>query len=680
MSDSNFSDAFKRHTLSLLHYGGHTLHDVSRQTGVTIDTLETWNQEINLLEGLSTAETATLLIPSDSVQNISNTATQSSTVLGEWFGLDQINTLHESQLDKVEWHVPSYDHPSPLLARGRLLGEGGMGRVITGLQASTGREVAIKEIKEGLASKSITRRLLQEAWITGLLEHPNIVPIYTIEANEDGLPMILMKRISGRTWSEYIHNPEIIPNAPSKHERLKWHLHILSEVSLAMQYAHDKGIIHRDLKPDNVMIGEYGEVYVLDWGIAVAIDDRYESWIPRADDLKGIAGTPAYMAPEMLQGGELSIQSDLYLLGAILWEIIEGTPPHQQTPLAELKTSIQHFQPTPSHECPNFIRTLLERTLQASPTKRLASTTEFVQQVTNAQHLLDVQKIIDSVNGELEGLNQALTNLETSRKIIYAHFIAARFGINQIPSTLDVSNLRIRYQNTVLGLCTWELNGNRPTSAELLLADLNDPPQSLIDEIEQSKALIQAEKERLRLMDIDQSETIGIRTRAFVIILAIVGWMTFPTWQLITGIEFGYRHLFIQTVCVQLWMFCIGFWARESLSATEVNRRTFSILLGEPLFHTVSDLCAYSAGWEAHDAWVLRFLVWNTMLLSYGMLMEFKMLPVAFVYSLLSITVFLIPEYVSWISIGINILLLISMGIIWHGKIKQAEDARTIQR
>lgn len=680
MNDAKFSEAFKRHTLSLIHYGGQTFHDVSTQTGVTIDTLETWNQEINLLEGLSTSETATLLIPNTSETGVSTTTTNSNTILGDWFGLDQINTLHESQLDQVEWHVPSYDHPSPLLARGRLLGEGGMGRVITGLQASTGREVAIKEVKEGLTSKSITRRLLQEAWITGLLEHPNIVPIYTIEANEDGLPMILMKRISGRTWSEYIQNPDLIPNASSKNDQLKWHLHILSEVGLAMQYAHDKGIIHRDLKPDNVMIGEYGEVYVLDWGIAVAIDDRYESWIPRANDLKGIAGTPAYMAPEMLQGGELSIQSDLYLLGAILWEIVEGTAPHQHTPLAELKTSIQHFQPTPSTECPNFIRPLLKRTLQANPNARLVSTTEFVQQVSNAQHLLDVQKIIDSVYEELNGLNRALTSTETSRKVIYAHFIGARFGINQIPASLNVSNLIDSYQNSVLALCRWELDANRPTSAELLLTDMKSPPKSLIDEIDQAKTLIQAEKERLRLMDIDQSETIGIKTRAFVLILSIMGWMSFPIWQLLTEIEFTYTHLFIQTVLIQIWMLGIGFWARDSLSATEVNRRTFSILLGEPLFHTVSDLCAYSAGWEAHDAWVLRFVVWNTMLLSYGMLMEFKMLPVAFVYSLLSITVFLMPEYVSWISIGINILLLISMGIIWNGKIKQAKDARTIQR
>ena len=157
MNDVKFSDAFKRHTLSLIHYGGHTFHDVSTKTGITIDTLETWNQEINLLEGLSTSETATLLIPNASERDVATPETNSSTILGDWFGLDQINTLHESQLDQVEWHVPSYDHPSPLLARGRLLGEGGMGRVITGLQASTGREVAIKEVKEGLTSKSITR-------------------------------------------------------------------------------------------------------------------------------------------------------------------------------------------------------------------------------------------------------------------------------------------------------------------------------------------------------------------------------------------------------------------------------------------------------------------------------------------------------------------------------------------
>lgn len=680
MSDPVFSAAFKRHTLSLIHYGGQSIQSVSQQTGIDVDTLHTWVQDFNPLEGLSEHESATLCIPEAVTPSSVTTPDASHTLLGTWFGIDQVNTLHTSQLDEVDWHVPSYNHPSPLLARGRLLGEGGMGRVITGLQASTGREVAVKEVKAGLASKSITRRLLQEAWITGLLEHPNIVPIYTIEANEDGLPMILMKRISGRTWLEYIQQPDMIPNATTPNDQLKWHLHILSEVGLAMQYAHDKGIIHRDLKPENVMIGEYGEVYVLDWGIAVAIDDRYESWIPRAEDLKGIAGTPAYMAPEMLRGETPTIQSDIYLLGAILWEIIEGTAPHRNTPLPELKKAIHTFEPKPSVSCPSFIQDILNKTLHANPAERLASTPEFVRLIANAQQLLEIQKIIDSVQLELDNLNTALLDSEASRKVLYAHFIGARFGINQIPQHALQTQLQIDYQQSVLGICQWELNANRPNSAELLLSDLKDPPAEMVAEIQQRKSDLQAEKERLRRMDIDQSDVIGIRTRAFVILLSVLGWLSFPLWSLLSGVHYDYGHLFIQTVLVQIWMLGIGIWARDSLSATEVNRRTFSILLGEPLFHTVSDLCAYSAGWDAQDAWILRFLVWNTMLLSYAMLIEFKMLPVALVYSILSITVFLYPEWVSWISIGINVLLLISMSIIWHNKIKQAQDAREVER
>ena len=98
------------------------------------------------------------------------------TMLQTWMGID-----HQPQQPcQGDWTIPSYNHPTPLLSRGEELGKGGMGRVISGVQASTGRVVAVKVVREDKTSGFIVRRLLQEAWITGLLEHPNIIPIYTI--------------------------------------------------------------------------------------------------------------------------------------------------------------------------------------------------------------------------------------------------------------------------------------------------------------------------------------------------------------------------------------------------------------------------------------------------------------------------------------------------------------------
>jgi len=286
MDNSSYSDAFKRHALSLIEYGGLTLDEVASQIEVSKDTLADWSQTIDLLDGISVQERKTLFFNPQEAHDRTLLAAHSpnETLLQSWMGTEASQTLVSTSTE--DWTAPSYDHPTPLLSRGEVLGEGGMGRMISGIQASTGREVAVKEVRLERATNYIRKRLLQEAWITGLLEHPNIIPIYTIERNEHNQPMILMKRVSGKTWHSYLQEPESIPNVNNEIERLQWHLKIFDEVCSAVHYAHDKGIIHRDIKPENVMLGSYDEVYLLDWGIAVAVDDRYQEWIPTAKKQK----------------------------------------------------------------------------------------------------------------------------------------------------------------------------------------------------------------------------------------------------------------------------------------------------------------------------------------------------------------------------------------------------------
>ncbi|MCA9127159.1 MAG: protein kinase [Planctomycetales bacterium] len=194
------------------------------------------------------------------------------------------------------------------------LGQGGMGVVLKARQRAIGRDVAIKMIQPSKGQTSASTRAQQkkffyEAQITGMLDHPNIVPIYEL-GNSNDILFYSMKMIIGKEWKEVI-----------KEKSLDENLDILMKVADAMAFAHERGVIHRDLKPENVMLGPFGEVLVTDWGCAVDLT--------RNERFTG-AGSPPWMAPEMAEHdiSRIGPKSDVYLLGAILYQIIAGHPPH----------------------------------------------------------------------------------------------------------------------------------------------------------------------------------------------------------------------------------------------------------------------------------------------------------------------------------------------------------------
>jgi hypothetical protein len=205
-----------------------------------------------------------------------------------------------------------------------VIGEGGMGVVYTARQTALDRVIAIKRIRPGHHNLADQRRFLAEAAVTGRLDHPNIVPIHDLGIDQDGIPFYAMKHVRGRPWSELLREKTQEEN-----------LDILLRVGDTVAFAHARGVIHRDLKPENVMLGDFGELLVMDWGLAVAVED-----LRRERHAQPVAcGTPAYMAPEMAVDDHQRIgtTSDIYLLGAILFEIVAGTAPH---PGADVSSSL----------------------------------------------------------------------------------------------------------------------------------------------------------------------------------------------------------------------------------------------------------------------------------------------------------------------------------------------------
>ena len=202
------------------------------------------------------------------------------------------------------------------------MGEGGMGVIYRARQRSINREVAIKKIKVDVADQpDIRSKFISEAAFTGELAHPNIIPIHELGADDDGTLFYSMKIIEGEPWQS---------NLP-KNTRAE-NLDILLRVADAIAFAHSRDIIHRDLKPENIMIGKFGEVVVMDLGLATKVTEEKKS---------APGGSPAYMAPEMANeflatmnkavagaSTDVGCHSDIYLLGAMLFECATGKPPH----------------------------------------------------------------------------------------------------------------------------------------------------------------------------------------------------------------------------------------------------------------------------------------------------------------------------------------------------------------
>jgi serine/threonine-protein kinase len=241
----------------------------------------------------------------------------------------------------LSWPPPPRDDAEAgLSATGRYrvlgeLGRGGMGLVLHAHDADLDRELAVKVILSGGAGPE--ERFLDEARLTGQLQHPGVAPVYEVGRLPDGRPFFTMKLVRGRGLDA------LLRERPSPAHDLPRFLLIVEQACQAVAYAHGKGVIHRDLKPANVLVGEHGEVQVVDWGLArrLAPDEPRPSGSGQAEgrsltvaarvgatQLGAVLGTPAYMPPEQAAGRAADRRSDVFGLGAILCEVLTGLPPY----------------------------------------------------------------------------------------------------------------------------------------------------------------------------------------------------------------------------------------------------------------------------------------------------------------------------------------------------------------
>jgi len=219
------------------------------------------------------------------------------------------------------------------------IARGGMGAVYRARQEVLEREVAVKVMTGQADSAEVAERFRREALVLGRLEHPNIVPIYDLGHDEDGHLFYSMKLVKGRTLQTLLNDLRKEQPEALRDSSLKRLLDVFRKICDAISFAHSRGVLHRDLKPDNIMVGEFGEVLVMDWGLAKLLGSNDEPKTTPSFDSKdssfsgtlsgAVMGTPQYMSPEQAlgQNESLDVRSDVYALGGILYAILTLRPP-----------------------------------------------------------------------------------------------------------------------------------------------------------------------------------------------------------------------------------------------------------------------------------------------------------------------------------------------------------------
>jgi serine/threonine protein kinase len=292
------------------------------------------------------------------------------------------------------------------------LGSGGMGRVDAVWDRDLMRELAIKQLHGRLGRDGLAlRQFLWEARVTAHLDHPNIVPVHDLGLDASGQLYFTMKRVRGRSLAELCDllaglEPErrnevdccVRAKQQAGEDRLvaeygprKRRLRVFVEICQAIAYAHDRGVLHRDLKPANAMIGEFGEVLVMDWGLALPIRERGDTALAQlmpadlavTDDK--LHGTPRYMAPELLLGKPADVRTDIYALGVLLYELLALRRPHDATSVPALVVQITEGTSTPlsvaAPQLPSSIVAVVEQAMAKDPERRYASVRELIEDV-----------------------------------------------------------------------------------------------------------------------------------------------------------------------------------------------------------------------------------------------------------------------------------------------------------
>lgn len=496
-----------------------------------------------------------------------------------------------------EWGEPIVDPAETLdLEVLGVLGEGGMGLVHLAEQRALHRNVAVKQIRPEVYNDATAERLLDEAWITGSLEHPNIIPVYWLGRDKDNQPLLIMRKVEGVSWETLIDEP----NHSLWEKRKTWtstpiirNIEILMELCNAIHFAHNKGILHRDIKPENVMIGEFGEVYILDWGIARRIKEP-SSETPSTEKNQKVSGTPAFMAPEMLTNDptKLSPRTDVYLLGSTLHYILTKQFRHLGGSLYETMFSVIQSEPYPyPNHIPAEIGTIANKAMHKNPEKRYASALEFREALAtflSHSNSLELSKEANERLGQLRQLIPQAMEHEASHlpQIIRRLFTECRYGFTQAIRTWKGNPEARKGQQECLELMiSFELFQRNLDTATSLLGELPSPSPELSAQAQGLQQQLHHEKMEAELLqkkvrEMDLRVGVAQRIRLLTVLTVAIGLLATVTLVLVrTGTITLTYPLLIGMMVGGIGLQALAMWKWKDPLITHTANRNFLLFV-----------------------------------------------------------------------------------------------------
>jgi eukaryotic-like serine/threonine-protein kinase len=503
------------------------------------------------------------------------------------------------------------------------LGEGGMGVVVLARQRSLQREVAIKIAKgdEGTPDTRVSA-LMDEALVTGRLEHPNVIPVHAFGLDEKGQPVLVMKRVAGQSWAALLKSPSDSSLKLLQRDPLGFHLSVLIQVSNALHFAHSRRVVHRDLKPENVMIGAFGEIYLLDWGLAWDLGGG-----KRSGD---IVGTLAYMTPEMLQGSgpHLSPRTDVYLLGAVLHRILTGEFRHKGESVPGFVAKISQSEPVrypPS--VPGELAELCNRSTSRDPSKRPASAQEFREAIELFLEHRSSVRLLDGCSNRFDALGTLLAARGGSADpaAIARAFAEVHFGLKQAleiwSENAEARSLLVR---AVVRMCEYELEQRKPASAEALLAELEDPPARLLERASRLREELREEQEkfaRLRQLEHQLDSRVSSRQRglgALVSGIVMSAASAGVAYLEVRGFVLTFERLYAGFAALAVVAALIFLFERSALLRTRFNRDLMGALVIATVTVFLSTYAAQRMGLGTHQGCTLVMLALAVLLACLG--------------------------------------------------------------
>jgi serine/threonine-protein kinase len=458
------------------------------------------------------------------------------------------------------------------------LGGGGMGVVELAEQVVLDRQVAMKRARSPDAEAEVLS-LLHEARITGCLEHPNVVPVHAVGVDAMRGPVVVMKCVHGTAWETLIAAGET---------PLERQLEILMQVSNAVAFAHSKGIVHCDIKPANVMVGEFGAVYLVDWGIAIKLG------APGGDRPRG---SPAYMAPELVAGlrAHIDERTDVYLLGACLHEILTGQPRHDGDDLmVVLRNAMQSAAARFDPGVPEELAAICNRACHPEPGERHASAAAFREAVQSFLDDRSARALIGAASARVEALTAAIARtldrsddgkVDDDDQTVRALFRESQFAFEHVRKTRPgLSDAEAGLERCLTVMFGYEVAlGNLP-GARALLQAMAKPTKQARAELAQLHERHEHEQRRMAELEhaADSSVAAAERSRlgkVFMILAVLV----------VVGLFFVNRNFGAAFTPLGLFLIAVAMWAivvacsiafRGQLFANDYNRRRIHVPLG----------------------------------------------------------------------------------------------------